>query len=345
MVKQSHIFEGKIREYEKKLVDILIEIGNIRGQAPLISKINSYLFIHGELTQIQLKQLINRSLSTISLALTTLINSGLIKKEFIKGTHTNKYSLVRINSSQDVLQAGVLKLEEISKLFEFLQEIKEELNTKKYQEKQGYKFLLNRISEFTNFLQIFHKIMINSKNSNEIRPIGVQQDTENSPEIIQFDSEIKIIEDKIIEHFVISPIFSIQNRIFSKFTAYFMTRKNLTQEELRNLMELSTGKVSKEVNFLVRRGLIKKKKRKKGEPIIYTMNLVELAFLNLLCNAINDMLKWEDEMKALKLQLENEKEELSTLHGYDELRRSISFFHHYFELIKKLLSKIDRIEK
>jgi DNA-binding transcriptional regulator GbsR (MarR family) len=73
---------------------------------------------------------------------------------------------------------------------------------------------------------------------------------------MQFDSEIKKIEDEFIDFIVSSPLFIGEKLIFSTIKAYFMTRENLTQEELKELSGFSSGAISQELKKLLKRGLI-----------------------------------------------------------------------------------------
>ena len=67
-----HIFDSKIREFEKELVEISIEMGKSRGRNPIITCILTYLWIHGQPTQKQLRELTNYSISIGSISTNSL---------------------------------------------------------------------------------------------------------------------------------------------------------------------------------------------------------------------------------------------------------------------------------
>ncbi|MFW9900134.1 MAG: hypothetical protein ACFFDY_02460, partial [Candidatus Thorarchaeota archaeon] len=51
---ESHLFNDKLRKYEDKIVEFLLDIAKHKHVTPKISTISSYLLIHGKLTQKEL---------------------------------------------------------------------------------------------------------------------------------------------------------------------------------------------------------------------------------------------------------------------------------------------------
>jgi len=67
-------------------------------------------------------------------------------------------------------------------------------------------------------------------------------------DIIEFDPEVEKIEDRLINFFSKLPMFSVIDSYFVRIFGYFLSRKSLTQEYLRDLTGFSTGKISQEIN-------------------------------------------------------------------------------------------------
>ncbi|MHA1489016.1 MAG: hypothetical protein ACTSRI_05105 [Promethearchaeota archaeon] len=155
--RKPHIFEGKIREYEKRLIECFVEAGRIKGQNPVFSSIIGYLLVHKEVTQAQLKELTGFSKGSISANLNILLNSPAVKKKIIKGTRKYLYSfggdLSEIASSISMYKTEINEI-----AIKFIQAKAHELN--KNIDKKGYKILSERMGEISNFLQI-HKKLIN----------------------------------------------------------------------------------------------------------------------------------------------------------------------------------------
>ena len=85
---------------------------------------------------------------------------------------------------------------------------------------------------------------------------------------MEFDPEVYVIEDDIINHFLSAPFFAPRDPLFIKILMLFITRQHLTQKTIQDITGMSTGKISKEVNNLLKLGFIKiVDKSKKGKLI------------------------------------------------------------------------------
>ena len=134
----------------------------------------------------------------------------------------------------------------------------------------------------------------------------------------KFDPEIEKIESEIIENLLKCQIFSVRGEITSKILFYFITRKDLTQSELQYLTGFSAGKISQELNNFLEFDLIKISKNSK--PWIYTMESVVAETFSRAINLLRTNLKWETRFLEIKRDLEDNREELQKLNGYDEVK-------------------------
>ena len=133
----------------------------------------------------------------------------------------------------------------------------------------------------------------------------------------KFDPEIKRIENEIIETLLKFTIFSVRSEITSKILFYFITRKDLTQSELQYLTGFSAGKISQELNNFLEFNLINISK--KSKPWVYTMESVVAETFSRAINLLRANLKWEPKFLEIKRELEDSREELQKLKGYDEV--------------------------
>ncbi|MFX1243043.1 MAG: hypothetical protein ACFFA7_17490, partial [Promethearchaeota archaeon] len=90
----DHLFNEKLRKYEDKLVDLILDIAQSKHVNPKISKLSSYLLIHEKLTQKELKELTDFSMGSISTYLSVMTGTEVYLKERIPKTHTYTYSFL-----------------------------------------------------------------------------------------------------------------------------------------------------------------------------------------------------------------------------------------------------------
>ena len=151
--RKSYLFEGKIREYEKRLVDIVKEFGKGKGQTETFSTVISYLLFHENgLTQHQLRELTGYSAGSISNILK--IFGKVLVKSLIKGSRTYKYSLNIPGGSmaQLAVRTSNLKKETNDAAIKFVQEKLDDLNSTILKDKKGKNLLLERTNEIMNYL-------------------------------------------------------------------------------------------------------------------------------------------------------------------------------------------------
>ncbi len=157
--RNEYLFNEKIQEYERKIVNLLVEVGKKRGDTAVFSSIVVYLLIHKDgLTQQQLKELTGFSIGSISTTLASMDETGVIKKSLIKGLRTYLYSLGE-NLGPIASNIKYVKIEVNRKTMEFIRSKIEELNNLPEQNKNGSKLLLNRINELIKFLKVREQII------------------------------------------------------------------------------------------------------------------------------------------------------------------------------------------
>ncbi|MHA2005699.1 MAG: hypothetical protein ACXABO_02425 [Promethearchaeota archaeon] len=155
---KSYIFEGKIREYEKRLIDFFVRAGKLKGQNSVLATIIGCLLIHKQhgLTQAQIKELTGLSKGAISTNLKIIIDTPILKKQLIKGTREYSYSFGG-DFSAIASGTGVYKLGTNNLAKQFFQ--KKTLELDEYKERNGYKIISQRIEDIFYFLEI-HRSLI-----------------------------------------------------------------------------------------------------------------------------------------------------------------------------------------
>lgn len=174
MLTQDHIFEGRIRDYEKELIEFYKDVGKVRGQNPKFSTMLGYMMIHGSLTQKQLKELTGFSLATVSNTLNAMILMKLATKRRIKGTNAFKYI---VDLSQIAVRSTSNKIEEFEKQVKFYKMMVSKLKQKEYRDKEGQSMLLERLSQMLNFVSTWKELT--EKTIRKLREMQKQMRNEN----------------------------------------------------------------------------------------------------------------------------------------------------------------------
>jgi len=165
---KSHIYEGKVRVYEKRLIEILVDAGKVKGQNAVFGSIIGYLLLHESLTQTQLKELTGFSKGAISQSLKLLSSAPAIKKEPMEGTREYIYGL-GVNMADIANNIGSYKSESNKLAIKFFQSQVQELD--KYKDKSGYEILSKRVTEMINFFEYNVKVLEKIKESSFIKEL------------------------------------------------------------------------------------------------------------------------------------------------------------------------------
>ncbi|MFX1311542.1 MAG: MarR family transcriptional regulator [Promethearchaeota archaeon] len=152
-------FEGIIRELEKELIKLIIDMGNIGPLSTKFVEILGYLMIHGHLTQAQLSQLTEFSIGTISSNLNQMLTLNLVRKELIPKTRTYKYIFIGDKGNLEI-EAGFMKTEVVNSVIAFFEEKLKELM--EFEKEKGFSLLKKRINAMLNFFH-WHKKAIEKK--------------------------------------------------------------------------------------------------------------------------------------------------------------------------------------
>ncbi|NVM19569.1 MAG: hypothetical protein HWN80_17840 [Candidatus Lokiarchaeota archaeon] len=343
---QSHLFDDKLRKYEDKLVEILLNIGQSKRVNPKMAAIACYLLIHGKLTQKEIKELTGFSIGAVSTYLSVIIGTGNFRKIRVPHTHTFMYS---ISGKLEVLNTKAIEvaLSSLGSIEIYLKNKKEILKKLIAQNKKGAKHLTNRIDELIDSFEIYKTIFPSKEISAEeiqtqisSKSLKRSKDEKEDVKELIFDPEVYYVEDDIINQLLASPMFSSRDPMFIRILGLLMTRKYLTQKTLKRITGLSSGKISEELNHLLEDKLIYKASISDKGKITYGADfLILLRFLKYI---INHMTKWIKELETIKLELENNKSELETLDGYTQIYRIYDYTLNTISKFSEYIQKIDK---
>ena len=151
------------------------------------------------------------------------------------------------------------------------------------------------------------------------------------------------IETQVINYFVNSILAEGRSEITSTILFYFITRKDLTQKNLKKLTGFSTGKISQEVNDFVKMNLITISDKSPTGEITYSMESIESEIFNRGINIIKSNLAWEKKFLEILEDLNKNQESLKKLNGYDKIKSNIE--EHPIQRFQEFIKNMGRIRK
>jgi DNA-binding transcriptional regulator GbsR (MarR family) len=149
---ESHIFEGKIKEYEQILIDFVLDSGRAKSVDPNLQLVLGYIGIHKRLTQKQLKDLTGLSKGTISKKLRDILALGVVRKEKIPKSNECIY----VNTPETYGDIADTTFEDFMKINELIKKKIKELE--KHKEKKGAVFLSERLKGLTKTFETVQNI-------------------------------------------------------------------------------------------------------------------------------------------------------------------------------------------
>jgi len=137
-----------------------------------------------------------------------------------------------------------------------------------------------------------------------------------------------------------SPLFVGQSEYMPTIKSYFITRRDLTQKGIKELTGYSTGVISQALNELLEMGFIEKSHVSKMGKITYSMRSVVLSFINFYLDGFKEYDGWKEEIEEMMAGLENNKERLRGLRGFDVIYKYVSLFLSSFAIIQPIMEII-----
>ncbi|MFX0023540.1 MAG: MarR family transcriptional regulator [Candidatus Hermodarchaeota archaeon] len=347
-INTDYPFNDKFQKYEDKIVKIILDVAESKRVNPKISTISSLILIHERLTQKELKQLTGFSMGSISTFLSVMSSTGAIKKERIPHTHTFIYLFS--GNLEDLTTKGIeIALNSFMSFENYLKIKKQELNKYVEQSKKGAKHISQRIDQLLETFEIY-KVLFPVITSNTTEEIELDKYIKRFnltksplPEVLKipFDEEIYLIEEDM--HNQLIAMFSSRDQMFIRILGFFITRKYLTQKTLQRITGLSAGKISEEVNLLLENGLIEKVDVSEKGKITYGADSAGIMLLKFSRSIIYRMAKWDEKLLNLKIELNQNRNNLEKLNGFSRIYNIIEFLLEAISKYKKFIKLLDKI--
>jgi DNA-binding transcriptional regulator GbsR (MarR family) len=343
MAKKNEIsfFHKTLQKFEKTLLDYYLEKADFSVQSESLSKIFAFISIYGTLTQTQLKKLTGFSKSTISTGLANLINIGYVKKQKIP--HSREYEYFISYSSDETIDDA---LGSMNREINFFKKIIRKLESLNIEKDYHFTRLLERLSETLQVFNFYQTILesideTESKIENKLNQniFETFETTISSRDIkhinIKINPELRQIEEEIIDFFKYDSVYSFLEEFSLTVFVYFITRKVLTQEKVRELTKLSLGKVSEVINELLKQGyIIKVDKNRYDKSILedlerktlYAMASIKDFFIISGINSFDQMLKWERKFKRMQKELIENRKTIKKKEGYHKILKAVQSY-------------------
>jgi DNA-binding transcriptional regulator GbsR (MarR family) len=156
----------------------------------------------------------------------------------------------------------------------------------------------------------------------------------------RFEGKLGEIEKDIVEFLVNSPLFVGQSEYMPTIKSYFITRRDLTQKDMKDLTGYSTGVISQALRELVEIGFIEKANVSKMGKITYSMSSIVTSFLNFYLDGFKQYDAWKEELEEIMADLEKKKEKLKELRGFDVVYKYMNLFLGTFAIIQPIVDMI-----
>lgn len=162
-------------------------------------------------------------------------------------------------------------------------------------------------------------------------------------EINIFNPKVKKIEDDIINFVMNSRLFTGKDTISLLVLGYFLTRRVLTQKDLKNLTGLSTGKISRELNRLIYLGYIEKQLTR-GSQTYYHIKSAKLSLFPYISEFLNVVKKWELRFEQIKKQIEENNTEFEQYENFKTISEIVKQYLQSVPHIKSIIKEMEKIK-
>jgi len=163
---------------------------------------------------------------------------------------------------------------------------------------------------------------------------------------MDYSAPVKEVEDEFLEFLIDWDFLKKTNTPSPLIMGHFITRKTLTQQQIRDLSALSIAKVYKEINKLEKNfGLIQKTRDKKNNQVLYVIENVYLTMVKLLAHGSERIVAWEEKFSLAKENLRKNKKKYENLEGYKDILHWVNFFLKIINFYKGTLLILEDIKE
>lgn len=307
---------GNFKEIEQKLVSFYKLVGNITSSNEKATEIFAYLKIYDALTQVQIKQLTNFSSSTISTTLQSFLQTNIVSHELLRNSRKRIYKLLKDRAVFDYRSNEYL-MDRFEILDKEVIAIQEGLQV--FHQKYPYstQFLTIRLNHIRNYYEAQRRA-IKDESKIAFLPEDVSSIQNPNNEVL-IPAELKKFEDKLIHMFMRSSATQKKAPITNYIIPFFITRKELDQETILQLTNLSRSTVSRLLQSISKSIYLNKSQREFRKPVKYCLESYSLFLLNGILTADGIIFSWIKTLNDLLNDLQTNKKYDQNSPGYNHL--------------------------
>lgn len=345
------VYDKKLRNYEQEIIDFIVKSGESKRRSDMESHVLAYLLLREGLwlTQDDIRKLSqiyykNDSKSGISKgSISKILNlyekyQVLKKRKIAQKKNAFEYSMSGLLNQlmSAALGFGISEIEKYNSFLRMKLKSLERYTPKNEQMKSLKMIMMRRVQEIIDFFTFHKAIFVDKFDSKTTKNSNAVMNEAEVVNKVENKKSLKDIEDEIVKFILDCPLFIIEESRYALPMAYFLTRKKLTQDELRKLTGLSAGLVSECINYFIKKRYIELQKIKGVRKRFY--NLPSIAYYSYLryYNRFNSISKHYNRLKEINDELEAHKEELRELNGFNQLQRRLNEFLKAKSLVNKL---------
>ena len=274
---QAKLLSKQSKKIEQEIVNLYKTVGEMMNLNPRMTEIFAHLKIYQSLTQGQLKQLTGFSLGTISAALQSFLQTDIISRKLIPGTHKNLYNL-KTENVNFVYTPSRRLIEDLESLDSYI--VEEQAKLQRLQNKYPLEtqFLYLRLNGLRNYIETQRR-QIDRKQRYSFFEEDVSELLPPS-EIIVYPFDTKEIEETIMDHFSYYRDDPIRNRLLS----IFYTHRSADQQTLMEHSGFSRSTISRFLRSSLNSAYLQALPRQHRQPKIYYLDNISLSTVSYILN-------------------------------------------------------------
>jgi len=313
-----------ISDIEAAIVSFLLQIGERTGKNAIRTAISAYLNIHDTLTQNQLHNLTGYSLSSISTTLAGMLESALIKIEFIPFSYQHRY---RISFSQFSFEYSSFSnlIAQLESIHEKVQHIYNQIDIEYSKTKDAsLGFLRSRIHSLFNYFELQYRTLKSDyKDSHDFWYEAIL--TESS--ISGFRSMHPLYEEcetLLIHLMVDAGLFSENSPKINHILSLFFTRGALTQQHLISLTSYSLSSISRILQKLVKNHILNSTPKIYQKPQMYYFPSLCIFLSNIILNTDSFIFSFEPVFQRFFVRINSLSKTMKQNSRFDYLQAKLS---------------------
>lgn len=298
-----------LHSIELFFISLLRKIATIENRESKFSAIYANLLICRELTQQELATRTQYSLASISNTLKLMSVSDVVQKSIRPGTHTHIYSIkpnsYRLTFIPDLLQAPI-----IEPLETIILDLKRQLSSPETKKKNQIIFLKTRLEDLKNYVQLSQLLQRDTEMDFSLFENAKHYFDQQNPSQINFTEQNQhftvAIEEKLIKIFSRFPLLNCSKEMERTVLILLITRYSLTQKQLHEITQFSTGVISKILNHLLSNNVISLSESPKSlnNGKFYTLKSPSLALLYHICQISDFLHSSEINVQSILIRLQ-----------------------------------------